>query len=189
MTAGRASTVKTKANGGGDTMRDKNWTPSRRTVVKGLGAAVAAPLGAPFVAPALAADTKPLRLAVVAAQIADHTDYLSGATLAADEINAAGGVKGRQIKLEHHDCDIFTPDGITAGYRAVVDTKPDAIGSAFVPLSRQTMLEALGDYKAPLLTGDTNIDLITFAKKNRDKYWNYFQVDPPEIYYGRMFPD
>ena len=50
------------------------------------------------------------------------------------------------------------------------------------------MLEALGDYKAPLLTGDTNIDLITFAKKNRDKYWNYFQVDPPEIYYGRMFP-
>src|SRR5258708_23060148 len=30
--------------------------------------------------------------------------------------------------------------------------------------------------------------LITFAKNNRGKYWNYFQVDPPEIYYGRMFP-
>ena len=169
-------------------MKDKNWTPGRRAIVKGLGATVVAPLAAPFVASALAADSKPLRLAVVAAQIADHTDYLSGATLAVDEINAAGGVKGRQIKLEHHDCDIFTPDGIQAGYRAVVDTKPDAIGSAFVPLARQTMLEALGDYKAPLLTGDTNIDLITFAKKNRDKYWNYFQVDPPEIYYGRMFP-
>ena len=125
---------------------------------------------------------------MVAATIADHTDYLNGATLAVDEINAAGGVKGRQIKLEHHDCDIFTPDGIQAGYRAVVDTKPDAIGSAFVPLARQTMLEALGDYKAPLLTGDTNMDLLTFAKNNRDKYWNYFQVDPPEIYYGRMFP-
>ena len=97
-------------------------------------------------------------------------------------------MNGRQIKIEHHDCDIFTPDGIQAGYRAVVDTKPDAIGSAFVPLARQTMLEALGDYKAPLLTGDTNFDLLTFAKKNRDKYWNYFQVDPPEIYYGRMFP-
>ncbi len=108
--------------------------------------------------------------------------------LAVDEINAAGGVKGRQIKIEHHDCDIFTPDGIQAGYRAVVDTKPHAIGCAFVPLARQTMLEALGDYKAPLLTGDTNIDLITFAMKNRAKYWNYFQVDPPEIYYGQMFP-
>jgi branched-chain amino acid transport system substrate-binding protein len=169
-------------------MTETNWTASRRTVVKGLGAALAAPLAAPFVAPSLAAGNAPIRLAVVAAQIADHTDYLNGATLAVDEINAAGGVAGRQIKLEAHDCDIFTPDGILAGYRAVVDSKPDAIASAFVPLARQTMLEALGDYKAPLLTGDTNIDLITFARKNRDKYWNYFQVDPPEIYYGRMFP-
>jgi branched-chain amino acid transport system substrate-binding protein len=169
-------------------MRVKSWTPSRRTVVKGIGAAAAAPLAAPFVGRSLADDAKPIRLAVVAAQIADHTDYLAGATMAVDEINAAGGVKGRQIKIEHHDCDIFTPDGILAGYRAVVDTKPDAIGSAFVPLARQTMLEALGDYKAPLLTGDTNFDLITFAKNHRDKYWNYFEVDPPEIYYGRMFP-
>src|SRR5499433_4273279 len=103
------------------TMRSKNWTPSRRTVVKGLGvAAAAAPLAGPFVARALADDSKPIRYAVVAAQIADHTDYLNGATLAVDEINAAGGVQGRQIKLEHHDCDIFTPDGILTGYRAVV---------------------------------------------------------------------
>lgn len=165
-------------------MTDTTWKPDRRTVVKGLGAALAAP----FVAPALAADSAPIRLAVVAAQIADHTDFLNGATLAVQEINAAGGVNGRQVKLEHHDCDIFSPDGILAGYRAVVDSKPHAICSAFVPLARQTMLEALGDYKAPLLTGDTNWDLINFAKKNRDKYWNYFQVDPPEIYYGRMFP-
>jgi branched-chain amino acid transport system substrate-binding protein len=169
-------------------MTEKKWTPDRRTVVKGIGAALAAPLAKPFIAPALAANSAPIRYAVVAAQIADHTDYLNGATLAVDEINAAGGVKGRQIKIEQHDCDILSPDGILAGYRAVVDTKPDAIGSAFVVTARQTMLEALGDYKAPILTGDTNWDLMNFAKKNRDKYWNWFQVDPPEIYYGRMFP-
>ena len=28
-------------------MKDRNWTPKRRTVVKGLGAVVAAPLAAP----------------------------------------------------------------------------------------------------------------------------------------------
>jgi branched-chain amino acid transport system substrate-binding protein len=169
-------------------MTDNNRPPSRRTVVKGIGATLATPLAAPFVAPALAANSAPIRIAVVAAQIADHTDYLNGAMLAVDEINAAGGVNGRPLKIEAHDCDIFTPDGILTGYRVVVDSKPHAIASAFVPLARQTMLEALGDYKAPLLTGDTNMDLLTFAKKNRDKYWNYFQVDPPEIYYGRMFP-
>ena len=30
--------------------------------------------------------------------------------------------------------------------------------------------------------------MITYAKKNRAKYWNFFQVDPPETYYGQMFP-
>ena len=97
-------------------MRDKNWTPSRRTVVKGIGAAVAAPLAAPFVAPALAADNKPIRFAVIAAQIADHTDYLNGAMLAADEINAAGGVNGRPIKIETHDIDLLTPEGTQAAF-------------------------------------------------------------------------
>jgi branched-chain amino acid transport system substrate-binding protein len=169
-------------------MTDKLWTPDRRTVVKGIGAALAAPLAAPFVAPALAANNAPIRFAVVAAQIADHTDYLAGATLAVEEINAAGGVRGRQIKLEHHDCDIFTPEGVQTGFRAVADSKPHGIGCAFVVVGRPLSLDALGDYKAPYLSGDTNFDLITYAKKNRAKFWNYFQVDPPETYYGQMFP-
>jgi branched-chain amino acid transport system substrate-binding protein len=168
-------------------MTDQIWTPSRRTVVKGLGAAIAAPLAAPFVAPALAANNAPLRFGVLAAQIADHTDYVNGAMLAADEINAAGGVKGRQIKIETHDIDILTPEGTQAAVRAVADSKPHAIGTAFT-LIRVPALEALGDYKAPWLSGDTNFDMITEAKNKRAKYWNVFQVDPPEIYYGRMFP-
>jgi branched-chain amino acid transport system substrate-binding protein len=164
-------------------MTETKWTPGRRAVVKGIGAALAAP----FVAPTLAANNAPIRFAVIAAQIADHTDYLNGAVLAVDEINAAGGVNGRPIKIEHHDADIFTLEGVQTAIRAVTDTKPHAIGYAFV-LVRIPALEASGDYKAPILTGDTNFDLITFAKKNRAKYWNYFQVDPPEIYYGQMFP-
>ena len=169
-------------------MTDTTWTPNRRSVVKGIGAALAAPLAAPYVAPALAANNAPIRFAVVAAQIADHTDYLNGATLAVNEINAAGGVKGRMIKIEHHDCDIMTPEGIQAGFRAVADSKPHAIGNAFVVAIRQASLEGLGDYKAPYLSGDTNWDMLQFAAKHRDKYWYYFMVDPPEIYYGRMFP-
>ena len=159
----------------------------RRAVVKGLGAALAAPLAAPFVSRGHAADKPPLRFAVVAAQIADHTDYVNGATMAVEEINAAGGVGGRMIKIETHDIDLLTPEGTQAAMRAVADTKPHAIGIAFT-LIRIPAVEALGDYKAPYLTGDTNFDLITETRKKRDKYWNIFQVDPPEIYYGRMFP-
>lgn len=168
-------------------MTETTWMPGRRSVVKGIGAALAAPLAAPFVAPSLAANNAPIRFAIMATQIADHTDYVNGATLAVDEINAAGGVNGRQIKIETHDFDLLTPEGTQAGFRACADSKPHAIGCAFT-LIRIPALEALGDYKAPYLSGDTNYDLITFAKENRAKYWNYFQVDPPEVYYGRMFP-
>ena len=106
--------------------------------------------------------------------------------LAVDEINAAGGVKGRQIKIEHHDIDLFTPEGTQAGCRAVVDTKPHAIGCAFV--AGPPGARGARRLQGALLSGDTNFDMITYAKKNRAKYWNSFQVDPPEIYYGRMFP-
>jgi branched-chain amino acid transport system substrate-binding protein len=71
--------------------------------------------------------------------------------------------------------------------RAVADSKPHAIGCAFT-IVRVPALEGLGDYKAPYLSGDTNFDMISYAKKNRGKYWNFFQVDPPETYYGQMFP-
>ena len=173
-------------------MTETDRTPGRRTVVKGIGAALAAPLAAPFISPARAAGSEPIRFAIVAAQtgqaaIADHRDYINGAQMAVEEINAAGGVKGREIKIELHDIDLLTPEGTQAAFRAVADSKPHAIGCAFT-LIRVPALEALGDYKAPYLSGDTNFDLITYARKHRAKYWNYFEVDPPEIYYGRMFP-
>lgn len=173
-------------------MTEKKWTPDRRTVVKGIAAVAASPLAAPFVAPALAQNKQPIRFAIVAAQtgqagVADHRDYINGAQMAVEEINDAGGVHGRPIKIELHDIDILTLEGTQAAFRAVADSKPHAIGCAFT-LIRIPALEALGDYKAPYLSGDTNFALISFAKQHRDKYWNYFEVDPPEIYYGRMFP-
>ncbi|MDQ2765385.1 MAG: ABC transporter substrate-binding protein, partial [Pseudomonadota bacterium] len=164
-------------------------SPTRRTVLSSIGATLAAPF---VVSSARAAAQGPIRFAIVAAQsgqagVADHRDYINGAEMAVDEINAAGGVKGREIKIELHDIDLLTPEGTQAAFRAVADSKPHAVGCAFT-LIRIPALEALGNYKAPYLSGDTNFALISFAKKNRDKYWNYFAVDPPEIYYGRMFP-
>ena len=164
-------------------------SPTRRTVVAGLGASLAAPF---VISSARAAAGKPIRFAIIAAQsgpagVADHTDYINGAKLAVDEINAAGGAKGREIKIELHDIDLLTPEGTQAAMRATCDSKPHAIGCAFT-LIRIPALEAMGDYKAPYLSGDTNFDMIEFAKKNRSKYWNYFEVDPPETYYGQMVP-
>ena len=164
-------------------------SPSRRTVIAGLGASLAAP----FVVPsARAASKEPIRFAIVAAQggpagVADHTDYLNGAHLAVKEINGVGGVNGREIKIEVHDIDLLTPEGTQSAFRKVADSKPHAVGCAFV-LIRIAAIEGLGSYKAPYLVGDTSEQLVTEVKTKIDKYNHVFEVDPPEIYYGRMFP-
>ena len=169
-------------------MRKLIRTPTRRSIVKVIGVAMAAP----FIAPARAADSGPIRFAVVAAQtgaagVADHADYVNGAKLAVSEINAAGGVRGREIKIELHDIDLLTPEGTQSAYRAVVDTKPHAIGSAFT-ITPLPFLAGLGDYKAPVLIGDTKEQFVEALKADPVKFRNVFQVDPPEIFYGRMFP-
>ena len=163
--------------------------PSRRSVVASIGATLAAP----FILPsARAASKDPIRFAIVAAQsgpagVADHTDYINGATLAVKDINDAGGVNGRPIKIEVQDIDILTPEGTQSAFRKVADGKPHAIGCAFT-LIRIAAIEGLGSYKAPYLGGETSEQLVMEIKNKAPKYDHVFQVDPPEIYYGRMFP-
>lgn len=162
---------------------------SRRTVMAGIGAALSAPF---VIGSGRAASKEPIRLAVVAAQsgpagVADHTDYINGATLAVKDINAAGGVNGREIKIELHDIDLLTPEGTQSAFRKVADTKPHAIGCGFT-LIRIAAIEGLGGYQAPYLVGDTSEQLVTEVRSKISKYSNVFEVDPPEIYYGRMFP-
>src|ERR1700736_1330299 len=80
---------------------------SRRTIVGAMAAgagAAASALPMPFVSRlgALAAD--PIVLGIptsqtAAAGVADDLDHLNGSTLAMEEINAAGGILGRQLKL------------------------------------------------------------------------------------------
>lgn len=87
---------------------------TRRTILKTLsaGAAVSA-IPAPFVSRAWAAE--PIRLGLPVSQtaqagVADHQDYLNGTTLALEEINAAGGVLGRQIEPVVVDFDVLSPE-------------------------------------------------------------------------------
>lgn len=161
---------------------------TRRRIVQGA----AASLAAPWIVPALAQSGKPIRIALSIAQsgqagVADHADYLNGAKLAVAEINAAGGVHGRKLNIETYDIDLLTPEGTQATYRKIADSKPHAIGTAFSVIQRPAF-EGLGDYKAPYLHGSTQQNGIDIVKANREKYSHIFQVDPPETYYGLMFP-
>ena len=115
--------------------------------------------------------------------VADHKDFENGATMAVEEINAAGGVKGRPLKLEIVDQDILSPEGITAGFQALADKKVNTIISPFVIIPPPGM-EAAAAYGAPYLNGNTSIDGLNLVKSDPAKYGNIFSLDGPETFYG-----
>lgn len=67
----------------------------------------------------------PVIIGVPAAQsgpvgVADHQDWTNGATMAIEDINAAGGVLGRPLEMKIIDLDMLTPEGNVAGMQALI---------------------------------------------------------------------
>ena len=159
----------------------------RRRALQTLGAAAA--LSSPLAA---LAQAKPIVIGLPIAKsgpagVADHADYLNGAKLAAKQINAAGGVKGRPIELRDFDIDIMTPEGTQASFRKMVDAKVHAIASPFCIIPIPAM-EAVANYKAPYFNGNTSVAGMEHRKKNDKKFAHIFHLDPPETFYGAGFP-
>jgi len=102
--------------------------PSIRLALLG-GAAALASLFA--VAQADAAD--PIKIAVIAeAQAIAGASIPQAAQLAADEINAKGGVDGRQIQIVTYDNKSSSADSVRAFQRAVSDDKVNAVIASYI---------------------------------------------------------
>nr|WP_249148989.1 ABC transporter substrate-binding protein [Bradyrhizobium manausense] len=81
--------------------------------------------------PALAAD--PLRIGVIAeAQAIAGASIPQAAQLAADEINAAGGVDGRKIEIIGYDNHSSSADSVRAFQRAVNEDKVNAVIASYI---------------------------------------------------------
>lgn len=80
--------------------------------------------------------------------VADDTDHLNGTKLAVEEINAAGGVLGRQIELFVPDVDKLSPESCQQAIAACIDAKVHAISNAFLFVPIPAMDES-AKYKCP----------------------------------------
>ena len=93
---------------------------TRRGAVLGVAAATLT-----FTAlPAFAAEN--IIIGVPAAQsgpvgVADHQDWTNGVQMAIEDINAAGGVLGRQLEAKIIDLDMLSPEGNVAGFQALIE--------------------------------------------------------------------
>ena len=162
---------------------------TRRTALKvGLGG-VAASLAAPAV---IAQSSDKLLIGVPSSLstpygVADDTDHLNGTKLALEEINAAGGVLGREIEIFVPDVDKLSPESCRQAIAACIDKKVHAISNAFLFAPIPAMDES-AKYKCPYLQGNTQRNATIAYKDDPTKYSQVLQTDPSEVNYGWTYP-
>ena len=86
--------------------------------------------------------------------VADDQDHLNGSILAQEEINAAGGIQGRELELFVPDVDKLNPESCRQSIAACIDKKVHAISNAFLFAPIPAMDES-AKYKCPYLQGNT----------------------------------
>lgn len=160
--------------------------PSRRVFLKGTAATLVA---VSIAAPALAAEN--IIIGIPAAQsgpvgVADHQDFTNGAMMAIEEINAAGGVLGRNLEPKIIDLDMLSPEGNVAGFQALIEGGAHAIASAFTIIPQPAM-DTAAPSGIPYVHGNTSSVNDDLFKSDPQKYRNIFQLDVPEVWYGSGF--
>ena len=118
--------------------------------------------------------------------VADHQDWTNGVNLAISEVNANGGVLGRQLEAKIIDLDMMSPEGNVAGFQALIEGGSHAIASAFTIIPPPAM-DTAAPSRIPYLHGNTSTLNVDLFQGNPEKYKNIFQVDVPESYYGSGF--
>jgi branched-chain amino acid transport system substrate-binding protein len=128
--------------------------------------------------PPLQAQEKEWRIGVTGAyKMEAGPGVLKGAEMAANEINAKGGVLGKQIKLFYADTETLPEKGITALKRLVERDKVQAIVGGTVSGVVLAQMEYLSQYKTVYMVSGASSPMIAEkVEKNYDKYKYQFRV-------------
>ncbi|MHB1927955.1 MAG: ABC transporter substrate-binding protein [Acidimicrobiales bacterium] len=116
----------------------------------------------------------------------DGQQMLRGQQLAVDEINAAGGLLGRPIKLAVLDTQEQQPDVMKSVFQKFVS---DNVAAVFAPFTTYSSVEfpVVAHAKIPTFHVNTWHGNVDFVKANG--ITNIFQGDPSETWYGPGFAD
>ncbi len=118
--------------------------------------------------------------------VADHQDWTNGVLMAIEDVNAGGGVLGRQLEAKIIDLDMLSPEGNVAGFQALIEGGSHAIASAFTIIPQPAM-DTAAPSGIPYLHGNTSSVNVDLYKGDKQKYRNVFQLDVPEVWYGSGF--
>jgi len=125
-------------------------------------------------APALAQSKPPIKIGVIAeVQAIAGQSTGGGAQIAADEINAKGGIDGRKIEIVVYDDKSSSADAVRAFQRAVSEDKVSAIISSYISEVVLALEPWAARLKMPFITPGAASNEITKAIHNdyeKNKY-------------------
>ncbi len=136
----------------------------------GLGAAAGAFALSLLSGSALAQASKPIRIGVIAeAQAIAGASIPQAAQLAADEINAKGGVDGRKVEIVTYDNHSSAADSVRAFQRAVSEDHVNAVIASYISEVVLALEPWSGRLKTVMVTPGAASDVITEnVKKDYD---------------------
>jgi branched-chain amino acid transport system substrate-binding protein len=162
----------------------------RQRAARGLGVAAIAAAVTLGASAAQAANKGPVRIGIVAMQAAPlGAGIKQGATLAAQEINAAGGIDGRQIKLFQYDDHGAATEGVRVFQRAVQQDHVVAVIGGFISEIDFAMIPWAARLHVPYIGGGASNKIATMVHNDYDKYKYVFEQTPNSYYLARAVCD
>ncbi len=135
-----------------------------------------------FAGPVAAADT--IKVGVPLAMTGPYTDtgdnYWKGIKMAIDEINASGGLLGKQLETVRFDTQEFAPERVMQGADYLVgNRKVDSVHAGWAGWGQD--VRAYGKYTAPFFADDGSQAAVDVFRENPEEYSNIFQLTDTDI--------
>ena len=115
----------------------------------------------------------------------DGIEFKNGLELAAEEINAAGGILGRPIEIHIEDTRDMGADLVGQAMQRLVDRySPPVIVNGYNLGANMVELDIAADNDVIVLHCNTQIAHQEKFKTDPDRFYGAFQCDPAEYWYG-----
>ncbi|WP_037313911.1 ABC transporter substrate-binding protein [Ruegeria halocynthiae] len=155
-------------------------TVGSAAALAGLNSSASAQTGEPIVI------GHPVPLSGAAA--ADGIEFKQGMEMAAEEINAAGGILGRPIVLAHSDTESGGDDKVTsAGQRLIDRDGASALIAGYNFGSATALQNVAADASVIYMHADTSRAHGEMVSGDPDRFWGSFMYCPSELYYGSAY--
>jgi len=111
-----------------------------------------------------------------------------GAMLAAEEINASGGILGKKIRLFFADDESNPAVGVAVAERLIAKDKVDVLAGTYNSSVCLAVMDVPAKYGVPYISGGATSDQIGIKRaSNQEKYRAFYKVATPSYMYGKLW--